>query len=113
MSTATDADLPAGYRWATAEETEMGVPGIVVPRTVDNTGKPYTQGEADIAVPEFPRDILSRDEEMTGIVTGSTQRCRLTGCNGLQYLVRWPNGKRSWPCSKGIEETDDGTWRIG
>jgi hypothetical protein len=47
-------DLPAGYRWATAEETEdwENVPGIiVVHRTTDANGKPYTHGEADLAVP--------------------------------------------------------------
>jgi hypothetical protein len=48
------SDLPEGYRWATAEECENwpNVPGIiVVPLTVDSEGKPYTQGEADLAVP--------------------------------------------------------------
>lgn len=51
-------DLPHGYRWATEEETEKhsansdDVPGaIMVARTTDSTGKPYTQGEADLAVP--------------------------------------------------------------
>lgn len=49
-----DLDLPPGYRWATAEET-MTEPHpfgtIVVIRTEDSSGKPYTQGEADLAVP--------------------------------------------------------------
>lgn len=49
-------DLPSGYRWATAEECEeyavgMHKDAIVVMRTVDSNGIPYTQGEADIAVP--------------------------------------------------------------
>jgi len=48
-----DSDLPKGYRWATAEEVEAQMPGlIVVPRTKDSTGRPYTQGEADIAIKE-------------------------------------------------------------
>jgi hypothetical protein len=49
-------DLPAGYRWATERETErharrpiLGM--IVVHRTVDNDGVPYTQDEADLALP--------------------------------------------------------------
>jgi hypothetical protein len=49
-----DVDLPDGYRWATAEETEdwENVPGIiVVPRTHDASGTPYTHSEADLAVP--------------------------------------------------------------
>lgn len=47
-------DLPPGCRWATAEECENweNIPGIiVVPLTVDASGTPYTQGEADLAVP--------------------------------------------------------------
>jgi len=47
-------DLPEGYRWATEEETERNeeiIGAIVVKRTADSTGRPYTQDEADIAVP--------------------------------------------------------------
>lgn len=54
----TNTDLPTGYRWATGEECEAyakatsSVQGaIVVPRTVDSNGVPYTQDEADLAVP--------------------------------------------------------------
>ena len=54
----SDTDLPSGYRWATETETEawtkdpLGHPEIItVPRTTDHTGKPYTEGEADLAVP--------------------------------------------------------------
>lgn len=55
----TDHDLPKGYRWANEYECERIGAGedlneIVVPRTVDSSGQPYTQGEADLAVPEFP-----------------------------------------------------------
>jgi hypothetical protein len=55
-------DLPTGYRWATAEETEAHAvtenPAmIVVPRTVDSSGTPYTEGEADLALPiDLPRN---------------------------------------------------------
>lgn len=50
------SDLPTGYRWATEAETEAHARGmldaaIVVPRTTDSTGHPYTQDEADLAVP--------------------------------------------------------------
>lgn len=48
-------DLPTGYRWATEEESERHgitpIPGaVVVPRTTDSQGRPYTDGEADLAV---------------------------------------------------------------
>lgn len=63
-------DLPAGYRWATEDETEQhnatGLPGaIVVPRTADSSGAPYTQDEADVAVPTAPKVqiIHSRDPD--------------------------------------------------
>ena len=45
-----DVDLPAGYRWAREDEMARE-DAIVVPRTADSTGRPYTQGEADLAVP--------------------------------------------------------------
>lgn len=49
---AFESDLPAGYRWATAEETEAGHPdAIMVKRSTDSTGRPYTEDEADVAVP--------------------------------------------------------------
>jgi hypothetical protein len=53
-----ESDLPEGYRWANESETEaltdnpMSAPGaVLVPRTVDSSGTPYTQDEADWAVP--------------------------------------------------------------
>jgi hypothetical protein len=52
-----EVDLPPGYRWATADETEqdggrMEIPGaMMVTRTFDSFGKRYTQHEADLAVP--------------------------------------------------------------
>jgi hypothetical protein len=55
-------DLPTGYRWATADETEAHAvtPNpdmVVVPRTADADGTPYTHGEADLALPiPLPRD---------------------------------------------------------
>lgn len=55
-------DLPTGYRWATEEETEAhsvteNPAMVVVPRTTDASGTPYTQGEADLALPiDLPRD---------------------------------------------------------
>ena len=53
-----NSDLPDGYRWANAEETEAyginpaAFPSMmVVIRTTDASGKPYTEGEADLALP--------------------------------------------------------------
>jgi hypothetical protein len=51
-------DLPGGYRWATERECEEFARGerydlIVVKRTFDSNGTPYTQDEADLAVPNY------------------------------------------------------------
>lgn len=52
-------ELPAGYRWANEFETEkyLGDPNslphaILVHRSHDNQGIPYTNNEADLAVLE-------------------------------------------------------------
>jgi len=48
----TGTDLPFGYRWATEEEVEDPPEGwILAPLTTDANGRPYTQDEADVAVP--------------------------------------------------------------
>jgi hypothetical protein len=47
--------LPNGYRWATAEETERA-DTIVVALIADASGTPYTEGEADLAVPITEED---------------------------------------------------------
>ncbi len=62
----------------------------------------------------FERDtaILSRDGKLTGITTGSQYLCRLHGCGGMRIAVRWPDGKHTFPCSKGIV-AKGGKWRIG
>jgi hypothetical protein len=52
-----NGDLPEGYRWCTENEC-YELEGmqvypddvIIVPRTADCNGVPYTQGEADLAI---------------------------------------------------------------
>jgi hypothetical protein len=79
--TIVNNDLPAGYRWATADETEAhGVTAnpdmIVVPRTTDEKGEVYKNGEADLALPIKP---LPRDED--GFIETSA-------AYGMQWAVR-------------------------
>lgn len=58
------------------------------------------------------KPILDRDGTTTGIATGSTRSCQLEGCMGIRVMVRWPDGHRTWPCSKGLLETPGG-FQIG
>lgn len=46
--------------------------------------------------------VLNRDETKIGLTTGTTKRCTLEGCRGLRVAVRWPDGKLTWPCSRGL-----------
>jgi len=57
--------------------------------------------------------VQSRDEATTGVATGATYRCRMDGCTGLRCTVKWPDGKFTHPCTKGMWETPSGDWKIG
>jgi hypothetical protein len=60
-------------------------------------------------LPEF---LLSRDGSARGDVIG-TRRCRMEGCLGTALIVRWPDKKRTYPCTKAIEETSTlNTWKL-
>jgi hypothetical protein len=55
----SDADLPRGYRWATYVESELYAAdhnnlagAVLVKLSLDSTGAPYGQDEADLAVPK-------------------------------------------------------------
>lgn len=52
--------------------------------------------------------LLSQNEKETGLFTGSTKACTLTGCRGLRYAVRWPDGRLTWPCMHGLERNGKG-----
>jgi hypothetical protein len=61
----------------------------------------------------IPKFVLSRDGKLKGEVTG-TRPCRLEGCTGEALCVKWPDGKRTYPCGKGTEATDEpDTVKIG
>jgi len=53
-------------------------------------------------------------ETVAAEATGSTRYCALEGCNGDRIYVRWPDGKLTMPCSKGlIEGPEPNSYRIG
>ena len=47
-----------------------------------------------------------------GKPTGGTRYCTLEGCNGLRLGVRWPDGKITFPCLKGMHSVDEYTLQI-
>lgn len=53
-------------------------------------------------------NISTRDGRETGLSTGSHRRCLQDGCRGVRIAVRWPDGRTTWPCSKGIYPTSRG-----
>jgi hypothetical protein len=50
-------------------------------------------------------------ENVYGVVT-NTSLCGLAGCGGTRLHVKWPDGKRTYPCAKGCSEGADGSLRI-
>lgn len=61
---------------------------------------------------ELPQFVQDREGKETGKVVGVGRLCQLEGCGGWRVSVRWPNGKLTRPCSKGLREIDATTWRI-
>lgn len=52
-----------------------------------------------------------------GRTTGATHRCQMEGCTGTRITTKWPDGRVTHPCSKGMDYEDSafegkGVWRI-
>ena len=62
-------------------------------------------------LPKKGNIILDRNSAEKGEVRGNGKPCSLEGCRGIRFPVRWPNGKLTWPCTKGMAETKEG-WKI-
>ena len=56
--------------------------------------------------------VWSRDGAEAGKATGGSRQCAMEGCRGLRIGVRWPDGKLTWPCTKGTMERPDGSSQI-
>ncbi len=54
----------------------------------------------------------NREGTEAGTVFSTARRCQMEGCNGIRIGVRWPDGRRTYPCSRGMNEISDDTWRI-
>ena len=55
--------------------------------------------------------VLGRDGKLEGKTTGAAYACQMDGCTGRRMGVRWPDGKITYPCSKGMDFPVD-RWRI-
>lgn len=83
-----------------------GVPNWIIdsiaerdPWLVDLLG--YTQGPTTTEV-YMGKKCYSRDAKKSGTIT-SLKRCSLEGCTGVRLGVKWSDGRRTWPCSKGVK----------
>ena len=57
--------------------------------------------------------LWSRDSKMRGEITNlRARRCQMSGCTGWCMHVRWPDGKRTFPCIKGCTQLDDHIWKL-
>ena len=59
------------------------------------------------------RKVLDRNLESLGIATGSRRKCQLEGCPSQRIGVRWPDGRLTWPCLKGMTAAGRDALRIG
>jgi hypothetical protein len=48
------------------------------------------------------KTVRSRDGRVVG-----TRMCTTEGCRGTRYGVRWPDGKLTWVCGKGMSFSQD------
>lgn len=64
------------------------------------------------ALPE-PNFMLNRDGTMTGTILNlRSHHCSQAGCTGWRIAVRWPDGKKTFPCSKGCLQKGEHLWQI-
>lgn len=48
---------------------------------------------------------------IAGTIT-NTSMCRLEGCRGLRLHVRWPDGHRTYVCTKDCDQRKDGHYQL-
>jgi len=65
-----------------------------------------------LVIPKGTRVYARHTKSAKGITTGGLFLCRLEGCGGTRVAVRWPNGRITFPCLKGMEVQQDGSLRI-
>mgnify|MGYP001558136224 CR=1 FL=1 len=61
---------------------------------------------------DLPKAIKSVNGKEQGKVVGQGFLCRLESCGGWRVPVRWPDGKLTYPCTKGMKEVSPGVQQI-
>lgn len=82
----------------------------IVAAALSNAGVPVRNNNDYIGRKVYGRKSTSF-ARVAGTIT-ATSVCNLEGCRGLRLHVRWPDGKRTRPCSKGCDFRKDGNLQI-
>ena len=62
---------------------------------------------------ESYKRMLNRDGTQTGeILNMRSRKCQMEGCPGWRIHVKWPNGRHTYPCEKGVNIIDAETMQI-
>lgn len=56
--------------------------------------------------------ILSRNGKEKGTVTAYGHKCKMEGCTGKRFTVKWEDGTWNFICSKGIKIISEDTAQI-
>jgi hypothetical protein len=59
-----------------------------------------------------PKYVYARGGKPKGKYLGETQRACFEGCRGRRVSVRWPDGKMTYPCTRGLKVRKDGNLQI-
>ncbi len=61
---------------------------------------------------ESPQQVYNREGSEYGLTTGAEYPCRLEGCRGWRLGVLWPDGRRTYPCTRGLFVRPDGNLQL-
>lgn len=63
--------------------------------------------------PQAAVAVYNADGSIKGTAKPHGYRCQMDGCTGKRLVVKWPDGKVTRPCTKGMFTRQDGNWQIG
>jgi len=84
-------------------------------------GYPFFLSRAKMLIRRYPSYyvsnevdyILSQDNTKIGEIKNMKSRpCPIEGCTGMRMHVKWPDGKSTYPCTKGCTQISTHFWKI-